>query len=515
MPNADDKGPAAPSLLDSRSVGGLEGWGGYSAQLRYILATLPTWLKDDFFRAFTPERAEDVDVFFEGRVEHHQCKAGSQTPSLIKGYVKEYRERNKAALAAGQDRRFVISTPSPNDDVRGAFQALSRYRKTNFEASDPEAASTLADLSRKFVDAGIVEPSDFDFLRERVELRQDWGGLELDGEPWGRIAGGLGTVPQLDGYVHAELVAAAKELAHAVEARKRYPWRRDEVLALLVDAVERWRAGPPRAAGDVIVFEHQSRAAVRTHPDTSALPERLRAARVLRFTSTHPDLLDPKRWEALPRELASLFADASPLRQAMELARTSPVLYYGFPHIPFAAVVGHRLGEQADLHVVEHDRETGLFAWPATAPSPPPMRAAVTRRGGVGALVLRVGVSAVVKAEHCRIHGGGPISIEVDCALESPARGIVKSAAQAREYARVIRETLDPLVAGNPEIGSVHVFAAVPVSVAVLLGQIASSTGYPATFVYNFRDGDVPPYHWAICLQRAHQPDGLVLPVLP
>ncbi len=517
MPKTHDhQMPSAPSLLDRKAVGGLESWSGIGAQLRFTLAAIAHWLDQPGFRAFAPERSEDVDVFFEDRTEHYQCKLGPQTPSDVRGYVRDFRQRNLVALAKGAVRRFIIVTPAPNEQVRGAFQALARFRNTHFETSAPEEATTRDDLKSRFVDPGIVDERDFDFLLEAVDLRADWGGLELGRAPWSRIGASLGSLRELESMNVPELVVAAQALAHALEQRKRHTWKREEVVALLLDAVDRYRAGPPTAAGDVVVFEHQSRAPVRTHPDSSALPERLRSARMLRFTVTHPDLLEPREWSALPNELASLFVDGSPFQQVLAHARTSPVLYYGFPHIPFAALVGHRLGEQADVHGVEHDRETGAFAWPANAPaSTPPLRVTVNRRGGRGAVVVRIGLSAIVNPGVCRHHEGDSVMAEVDFAVDTPARGIIKSATQAREYARVIRETLDPLVSGNPQVTSVHVFAAVPVSVALLIGQIASSTGFPAAFVYNFREGDEPPYHWAILLQRAHLPEGLVLPVFP
>jgi len=506
-----------PSLLDAKSVGGLDGWSGFSAQIRYILGALPRWLGDASTRGFQPERGEDVDVFLDegGKqvVDHHQVKTGSQTVSAIKVYVKEFRDRYRDALVAGTVGRFIIATPSPNQDVRSLFIALRRFRETRFLGShDPQRTETLADLRMRFARAGI-EDEDFEFVLERLELTHDWGGLEAEHEPWGRIAGELGRVEDFSGLTVTELVVAAKELALAIDQRKRYFWDRAEIVAFVTDSVERWRSGPPTTSGDVVLLCHQSRSPVPTHPDATVLPDRLRGRRILRHTVAHPELYDPKDWSALAEALASMFISDGPFQQALTKARTSPVVYYGFPHIPLAALAGYLFGEQCTIHFVEHDRDLGLFAWPESTTEAPTLEPRTTNEGASGPVVLRISISAPVVPELCRICVDDQCGVEVTCAVPTPQRGIVRSEAQARAYAKVIRQTLDPLIAGNPAVTSLHVFAAVPVSIAFLVGQIASSTGFPPTYVYNFRNSDLPPYHWALCLEKVRRGDGLVLPV--
>lgn len=510
--------PGCPSLLDAKSVGGLVAWSGFSAQVRYVLSSFPRWLGEATCTGFQLERGEDVDVFFvdgERRViDQHQVKASTQTASTIMALVRGFRDRNAVLLERGQARSFVIASPSPNADVRGAFSALDRFREARFLGpDDPLRLTTLADVRRRLVDSGIVESEDFEFTVNHVMLWHDWGGLEPAVDAWARIACEIGRLERFRGNSIEELSAAAKAFGDAVQQRMRHYWSRDEVLALLSDAISNLRAGPATASGDVVFLCHQSLAPARTHPDRACLPPALADARVIRSTVDQTRLSEPGGWAALSEEIASIFDPAGPFHRARMKGRASSVVYYGFPHVPLAALAGYLFGDQAQVHLVDHDRDQQRFAWADESQDEPPLLVRRSDKSARGCAVVRVSISAVVTPELCVPCVDDPIGMEFDFGIEEPRRGAVLSQAQAREYRKRIRQTLDRFIGGNPSVSSLHVFAAVPVSVAFLIGQAAASTGYPLTFVYNYRQSDVPPYHWALCLQRAEVGSGLVLPV--
>jgi hypothetical protein len=505
------------SLLDRRATGGLRGWGGFSAQVRYILISLPQWLREPDFESFQPERLEDVDVFRRVNgtsvTEHHQVKTSELGPGDAKRLIEDAFERLRGGAPATPDYpSFVIATPRPHTDVKAAFDAVALFRGTAFENSqDARRATTLEDLKSRLMNSGVVSRDELaDFVIGRVSLRTDWGGLEPSNDGWGRIAGELGQVPDFAGYIVDELTAAAKEFAHRLDGRKRYLWPREEICSVLRDTIGTYRAGPPRTEGDIVLLSHASRALVRAQPTDVALPQSLRQARRLPFSVEHPQLLATTTDGDLADALTSLFLPDGTFQNALALAGSRPLIYYGFPHIPLAALAGFLLGEQATVHLVEHDRETGTFAWPiSTTGETPRLIPTSARVEGPGALVVRVSVSSRVEPALCRIATAERIAGDIDFSLDRPRRGVVEREAQVREYARIIRNTLDGVVVSGGDVSSVHVFAAVPVSLAFLIGQLSSFRGFPPTYVYNFSAEDSPPYRWAVCIQGASAGRGL------
>jgi len=179
-------------------------------------------------------------------------------------------------------------------------------------------------------------------------------------------------------------------------------------------------------------------------------------------------------------------------------------LYYGFPHIPFAALAGFIAQPQRHVGLVEHDLDSGRFQWRPDAPVTG-ARVYVQPGSAVGnAARLRVSVSARVREQQCdAVLPADAVRLDLHLEADDLGRGMVASEAQARYYVREIRRALDDHVAGNHEIGSLHVFAAVPVSVAFLLGQALAHSGLPTSTVYNFNSSDTPPYRWSLDLHAA------------
>jgi hypothetical protein len=97
------------------------------------------------------------------------------------------------------------------------------------------------------------------------------------------------------------------------------------------------------------------------------------------------------------------------------------------------------------------------------------------------------------------------VRLDVHFQLEvEPQKLIIRQEQQVREYAAVIRDTVEQLVAKERRaIKSIHLFAAVPVSLSFLIGQALSSTALPGCYVYNFNGKDSPHYKWCVDLHAA------------
>ena len=94
--------------------------------------------------------------------------------------------------------------------------------------------------------------------------------------------------------------------------------------------------------------------------------------------------------------------------------------------------------------------------------------------------------------------------------VETPQRGLVRREAQLNAYIHQIRATLDQYVSGNPRFQELHVFASVPVSIALRLGQVLAATGLPVCCVYNYGGEEIPRYKWRLWLRRKDESRGRV-----
>ncbi|SEU27938.1 hypothetical protein SAMN05443639_11379 [Stigmatella erecta] len=181
-------------------------------------------------------------------------------------------------------------------------------------------------------------------------------------------------------------------------------------------------------------------------------------------------------------------------------------MYYGFPFIPLAALAGF-LAKTRHVHLFEHDRELKRFTWVRNASGPFPSMKIETQKGtGAHAARLRLSISAEVGLHDCQaVLPEQDVRLDVHCRVEEPQRGIVRREEQAHEYARQLRLALDQHIARDPLITSIHVFAAVPVSIAFHLGQSLTASWLPLCYVYNHGAQENPRYKWRLCIQKAAQ----------
>lgn len=497
----------AQSFLDPRSVGGLDAWEGFETQAAYALQRFPSWFEDSSCQGFQFERGEDVDVFHGTNTKVHsavlhQVKATYLSPKEVGRLIAGFRKRGAGSRA----RTFVIATPRPHEVVRAAFDALARFKATHFTDAEPkERESTRKAAHSRLVKALSLSTQDADFALQHVAFHHSWADATA---PLEAIATAIGKLPECGKYTVAELHHAARALQLEVARARRHYWSREQLDALIHEAIAASRAGLPTARGDVLAVCHQSLAPVTVHPDPRKLWSDFSERRWLRRTIDHGRLRRDNDWSSLADEVASLMAPDGRFAEVLKLAATTPIVYYGFPHIPLAALAGFRLGDQAVGRVVDNDRDRGAFEW-SSAVAFEPLDVSTNRTAERGLALLRVSVSNLVERELCIPNSREPVAMELHAELRDHYRGVVLTEDQAREYTRKLREMLDTAVSGKPDIQELHIYAAVPVSLAFRLGQIVSGSAYPPTWIYNFRLGDQPPYSWGLCLHRAGEREAL------
>ena len=497
------KQPATtPSLLDPHSTGGVYAGDGFLVQDRYLAFRMVDWLMDPDFDRLQAERAEDIDVWVEreARRDHHQVKNEPLTAGQVKKLVAEFRSRYQFMIEAGGLRWFVIAFRSPGSDLRGFLGKLELHRQHYFGPGDSaERNASETDLRGRADQLGLGDH--FDFILQHVRFDTDLSGLDRrDGEPRTFLAVKVLRLLGIDGMIEAEHIAD-RLLAHISDNRVR-AWSRADLDELIIAARKQYRAGPPRPRGDLVMICHETLKRVDRHPDEEDIPELTRDRRLNAVQIDHTALLAAKTPESITFAAAELAAPGGKFRAALD-TQGGALVYYGFPHVPFGVLAGYLSQAHRGVALLEHDLESGRFHWrPASGAS---VGATQVTGGGSGrAARLRVSVSALVRGEQCDA-SLDPSELRVDLHVQAQdlGRGTVRTESQARSYASTIRAALDRIVAGSPEFDALHVFAAVPVSVAFLLGQVLAHTSLPPAFVHNFDFGENPPYRWSLSLPEA------------
>jgi hypothetical protein len=490
----------APSLLDGRATGGIHAGDGFTVQERYVALLVPMWLADPAFERFQPERNEDVDVWFAGVRDHHQVKNEYLARGDVRALVGGFKDRNTRLLAEQRIRRFVIACPHLSDEMRGFANKLRILRTRHFDAGDePERAASMATLRQTAEKLGFGDV--FEFLVDHVYFEQAIVGLDTESNDARellsvRLAQFVGTT------VFTEGKALANALLAALADNRRRAWSRAELLALLDHARREHREGPSRPAGDLLLVRHVTLKRVDRDPrreDNTDLFGERRAIVVDLDGVDRMRVVDEPLIDALAHELAT---SDRPYLRALNRP-DAEVLYYGFPHVPFGVLAGYIAQPHRRVALVEHDLDTGRFEWRPDAPTSP-AKVTVSERGGGAAAQVRISVSAHVREDVCAA-ALPPNELAVDISIEAAevGRGTVATEAQAREHAARLRRALDQRVNGNAGITSVHLFAAVPVSVAFRIGQVLANTGLPRCYVYNFDASATPQYHWRLDLLEA------------
>jgi hypothetical protein len=155
----------------------------------------------------------------------------------------------------------------------------------------------------------------------------------------------------------AEGEAVAEALLRALADDRARAWDRDQLRALLAAAVRTYRAGPPRPAGDLILVRHETLKRVDIDPGPEDEADLFRDRRVVPLPLDAVESMASLDAHAMAAVAAELARAEGPYRKALATPGAR-ILYYGFPHVPLAALAGN---------VAQGHR---LVGWPSTISRP-------------------------------------------------------------------------------------------------------------------------------------------------
>lgn len=205
-------------------------------------------------------------------------------------------------------------------------------------------------------------------------------------------------------------------------------------------------------------------------------------------------------WKAALDAQERLFAEQVEPR----LQGRSRLAYFGFAPIPLALHLGYRLerGRRIDVYQRHHERMD--WAWmpedeAAGLPAMKPVRLPDHGTSDRGPVVIRVSTShAVGGGETAEVVPGS--LADVDVALVQPHEDALSTPGALTEVVKDFNRALAGLRNLCPRLTAIHVFASVPVGMALRLGTQINPTIYPDVVTYQYRRQDQPRYKEAIVL---------------
>mgnify|MGYP001176831359 FL=1 len=201
-------------------------------------------------------------------------------------------------------------------------------------------------------------------------------------------------------------------------------------------------------------------------------------------------------WSGQSRLLAER---ASEIHAKMALLTGAELHYFGLAEVPHVIAMGAYLGDEIPIELHDFDRDAKSWAWPESKrtlearvlglPSGDPIPAE-------GSVVLRVEISFAISDEDVHDAAGAKHLAEVRVTLReglNPAICKVRSPADVQEVRLRIREALAAIRTKFPNLETLHVFAAAPVSVCFALGQELKPRNSPPVQTYRYRKIDGQP----------------------
>jgi hypothetical protein len=161
------------------------------------------------------------------------------------------------------------------------------------------------------------------------------------------------------------------------------------------------------------------------------------------------------------------------------------VSVFAFARLPLLVYLGSKLDDTYEVAVYQRQRSNETWGWPSTEERT--FTIATAPASGPDA-VLIVNVSGTIDPtdlpETVRDLPRFEVSIEGDASVDA-----IASRASLLAFESAVRELLAGLEADGKTVRRLHVFGALPVSAAVVLGRAHDRHVHPALAVYDRTDG--------------------------
>lgn len=170
------------------------------------------------------------------------------------------------------------------------------------------------------------------------------------------------------------------------------------------------------------------------------------------------------------------------------------ILYFGLAPIALAIHLGHKIQSFKKAQVYLRDHTTKTWEWTDLTAAKPQVKGVPGESfKGAGEVVIRLGTRFEIGEADTTIVVPEAIK-EIEIYPQQLGADIFGSHEQVAKYAEAFRNALDAITTQLQDVNSVHLFAAIPVGLAFLVGQEISPTTHPLVHLYEYAKDRAPKY---------------------
>jgi hypothetical protein len=269
---------------------------------------------------------------------------------------------------------------------------------------------------------------------------------------------------------------------------------------------------PASSHSGTLVVRHEGLTPIDDGQVLDALPKAVKLGHsekiVIDVQRANQRAVASRDWHEAARAVADAYRTR--LKPALEANPAFRVAYFGTVSIPLALQLGYHLGtwRGADAYLHHHGRKD--WSWEASKRPRGPIEVrtdGLPSEGslGEGDLVIRVSTSHRVPPSQTIEIVPRPLA-QVDVSVDAPGEDVLAYPNDLEAVALSFKRVLDRLHELYPNAQTVHLFAAVPVGLAFLMGTRVSQTIHPPVQTYQFDTKADPKYYSALCLHRDPEP---------
>jgi hypothetical protein len=194
------------------------------------------------------------------------------------------------------------------------------------------------------------------------------------------------------------------------------------------------------------------------------------------------------------------------VRDGLRLCRThmardsisAPLAVFPLAEMPVLMALGHAVGDKVKLNIHQYTRHAGSWTFQSPNRAPPVFAFDVPDTISYDGLALVVGLTAPIEATRVRAVVGAEIPI-VNFTSTVEGSEMAFSAATIEEFRRAFRDCLTSIERSAPRDAPIHLFPALPASLAVAIGCCIMPKVSNPIFVYDAK-GFGGPFRQCITL---------------
>ena len=190
------------------------------------------------------------------------------------------------------------------------------------------------------------------------------------------------------------------------------------------------------------------------------------------------------------------------------------VVYFGLAPIPLAAHLGYLVQSFRKVRVYMRDQDSKSWhhnmALQETQADPVTKGIPSESYPAAGEVTLRIGTSFIIGDDEVQEQVETPLR-SISIHAPHPGRNLFKSHEELMPYLSAFRAALDGVVSHLKEVEDIHVFAAIPIGLAFLLGQAINPNTHPTIHFYEYHRGGESFYRKAFSANLKEESHGLKL----